>query len=174
MRGPLSHERAAALEASGIWARWLGEGEALGLIRDRLRSPEAWRAFVATGHDAVDDATSRGGSPVDAAWPVERLARLRLRVRAILFDPSIERPGFEPRGEDVYHTAEDDEEDWEAAVADGALDELLRSDPRERRLGFDLVRTETAGAPREDPDEGPTAEDIPGPVSYTHLRAHET
>jgi len=163
MRGPLSHERAAALEASGIWARWLGEGEALGLIRDRLRSPEAWRAFVATGHDAVDDATSRGGSPVDAAWPVERLARLRLRVRAILFDPSLERPGFEPRGEDVYHTAEDDEEDWEAAVADGALDELLRSDPRERRLGFDLVRTETAGAPREDPDEGPTAEDIPGP-----------
>ena len=103
MRGPLSHERAAALEASGIWARWLGEGEALGLIRDRLRSPEAWRAFVATGHDAVDDATSRGGSPVDAAWPVERLARLRLRVRAILFDPSLERPGFEPRGEDVYH-----------------------------------------------------------------------
>ena len=61
MRGPLSHERAAALEASGIWARWLGEGEALGLIRDRLRSPEAWRAFVATGHDAVDDATSPGG-----------------------------------------------------------------------------------------------------------------
>ena len=163
MRGPLSHERAAALEASGIWARWLGEGEALGLIRDRLRSPEAWRAFVATGHDAVDDATSRGGSQVNAAWPVARLARLRLRVRAILFDPSLERPGFEPRGEDVYHTAEDDEEDWEAAVADGALDELLRSDPRERRLGFDLVRTETAGAPREDPDEGPTAEDIPGP-----------
>ena len=135
MRGPLSHERAAALEASGIWARWLGEGEALGLIRDRLRSPEAWRAFVATGHDAVDDATSRGGSPVDAAWPVERLARLRLRVRAILFDPSLERPGFEPRGEDVYHTAEDDEEDWEAAVAHGALDELLRSDPRSGALG---------------------------------------
>ena len=163
MRGPLSHERAAALEASGIWARWLGEGEALGLIRDRLRSPEAWRAFVATGHDAVDDATSRGGSPVDAAWPVERLARLRLRVRAILFDPSLERPGFEPRGEDVYHTAEDDEEDWEAAVAHGALDTVLTSDPGEPRQRFNLVRTETAGAPREDPGEGPTDEDIPGP-----------
>ena len=163
MRRPLSHERAAALEASGIWARWLGEGEALGLIRDRLRSPEAWRAFVATGHDAVDDATSPGGSPVDAAWPVERLARLRLRVRAILFDPSIERPGFEPRGEDVYHTAEDDEEDWEAAVAHGALDTVLTSDPGEPRQRFNLVRTETAGAPREDPGEGPTDEDIPGP-----------
>ena len=158
MRGPLSHERAAALEASGIWARWLGEGEALGLIRDRLRSPEAWRAFVATGHDAVDDATSRGGSQVNAAWPVARLARLRLRVRAILFDPSLERPGFEPRGEDVYHTAEDDEEDWEAASARGALDALLRPDPGEpqpSRGRFDRgVRTETVGAPREDRPRG--------------------
>ena len=118
MSGPLSHERAAGLEASGIWARWLGEGEALDLIRDRLRTHTSWRAFVATGHQDADiptDGTSRGGSTVDGAWPPARLARLRLRVRAILHDPSLQTPGFEPRGEDVYHTAEDDEEDWERA-----------------------------------------------------------
>jgi hypothetical protein len=69
--------------------------------------------------------TSRGGSTVDGAWPPARLARLRLRVRAILHDPSLQTPGFEPRGEDVYHTAEDDEEDWERARASGALDALL-------------------------------------------------
>lgn len=128
MSGPLSHERAAGLEASGIWARWLGEGEALDLIRDRLRTHTSWRAFVATGHQDADiptDGTSRGGSTVDGAWPPARLARLRLRVRAILHDPSLQTPGFEPRGEDVYHTAEDDEEDWERARASGALDALL-------------------------------------------------
>mgnify|MGYP002832148547 CR=1 FL=1 len=92
----------------------MGEGEALDLIRDRLRTHTSWRAFVATGHQDADIptvGTSRGGSTVDGAWPPARLARLRLRVRAILHDPSLQTPGFEPRGEDVYHTAEDDEED---------------------------------------------------------------
>ena len=106
----------------------MGEGEALDLIRDRLRTHTSWRAFVATGHQDADiptDGTSRGGSTVDGAWPPARLARLRLRVRAILHDPSLQTPGFEPRGEDVYHTAEDDEEDWERARASGALDALL-------------------------------------------------
>ena len=142
MSGPLSHERAAGLEASGIWARWLGEGEALDLIRDRLRTHTSWRAFVATGHQDADiptDETSRGGSTVDGAWPPARLARLRLRVRAILHDPSLQTPGFEPRGEDVYHTAEDDEEDWERARASGALDALL---------GRETTATAATGPPR--------------------------
>ena len=142
MSGPLSHERAAGLEASGIWARWLGEGEALDLIRDRLRTHTSWRAFVATGHQDADiptDGTSRGGSTVDGAWPPARLARLRLRVRAILHDPSLQTPGFEPRGEDVYHTAEDDEEDWERARASGALDALL---------GRETTATAATGPPR--------------------------
>jgi hypothetical protein len=120
----------------------LGEGEALDLIRDRLRTHTSWRAFVATGHQDADiptDGTSRGGSTVDGAWPPARLARLRLRVRAILHDPSLQTPGFEPRGEDVYHTAEDDEEDWERARASGALDALL---------GRETTATAATGPPR--------------------------
>ena len=120
----------------------MGEGEALDLIRDRLRTHTSWRAFVATGHQDADiptDGTSRGGSTVDGAWPPARLARLRLRVRAILHDPSLQTPGFEPRGEDVYHTAEDDEEDWERARASGALDALL---------GRETTATAATGPPR--------------------------
>ena len=120
----------------------MGEGEALDLIRDRLRTHTSWRAFVATGHQDADiptDETSRGGSTVDGAWPPARLARLRVRVRAILHDPSLQTPGFEPRGEDVYHTAEDDEEDWERARASGALDALL---------GRETTATAATGPPR--------------------------
>ena len=104
--------------------------DALEIVRDALRSEEAWIRFL--------QPSSRMG---------EHAARLR--VRALLFDPSLPRAcdssdaaRVDPDGwgaslgsdvagwarasvrlphDDVYHTLEEDEEDWERARAAGAL-----------------------------------------------------
>ena len=129
MSGRCSFARASGLEASGVLAQFLAP-DALEIVRDALRSEEAWIRFL--------QPSSRMG---------EHAARLR--VRALLFDPSLPRAcdssdaaRVDPDGwgaslgsdvagwarasvrlphDDVYHTLEEDEEDWERARAAGAL-----------------------------------------------------
>ena len=129
MSGRCSFARASGLEASGVLAQFLAP-DALEIVRDALRSEEAWIRFL--------QPSSRVG---------EHAARLR--VRALLFDPSLPRAcdssdaaRVDPDGwgaslgpdvagwarasvrlphDDVYHTLEEDEEDWERARAAGAL-----------------------------------------------------
>jgi hypothetical protein len=131
MSGMCSFARASGLEASGVLAQFLAP-DALEIARNALLSEEAWIRFL---------------------QPSSSREHAALRVRALLFDPSLPRAcessdaaRVDPDGwgaslgsdvagwarasvrlphDDVYHTLEEDEEDWERARAAGALPSRL-------------------------------------------------
>ncbi|KAK3282699.1 hypothetical protein CYMTET_9572 [Cymbomonas tetramitiformis] len=119
-------KRATELNAAGVWNRWLSSEESE-RFQPCLSSPSEWDKFIKP-------------SKVDAQQAPD-VARLQLRVRTILFDPSLATFGscgtertlhstVVPevlRFDDVYYSLEYDAEDWELHTENNVISEPLRN-----------------------------------------------